>query len=194
MCDVYKYGTDNDADKDGNWANGANYTRVDFDWLEQQLEKYKNRENIFIAAHELVLDANEKVTMQNLVAKYPNVVCFLDAHTHHHIAPANKGGTTSSFYETGRYQLNVGNYAYGGFDGDDFSANCGETYCMGPTKITDSDGYTTASNCWWGYQIVETSVSGSVTSYHVTTERTYTITDVGSVYIPYSKTKEITLK
>ena len=194
MCDVYKYGTDNDSDKDGNWANGADYTGVDFTWLEQQLEKYKNRENIFIAAHELILDANEKVTMQNLIAKYPNVVCFLDAHTHHNIAPSGNGGTVSSFYGTGRYQLNVGNYAYGGFDGEDFSANCGSTYCMGPTKITDSEGYTTVSNCWWGYQIVETSVSGSVTSYHVTTERTYTITNVGSVYIPYSKTKEIILK
>ena len=93
--------------------------------------------------------------------------------------------------------MNTGNYAYGGFYGGDFSCRCynektvnGNLVIEGCNNPIGSD----TNNCWWGYQIIETSTTGKVTTYHVTTERTYTITGQGQIAVPYSKTTEIVLK
>ena len=164
VCDVYDPADGNDAKKDGNYANGSDYTGVNIAWLKSQLEKYKDRENVFIMSH--YFDGGE---FASLVKQYPNVVCLLDGHTHHQSSTRKLAGTDKII-------INTGTYSYGSFEGD-FGASC-------------SCGN---SGCLWGFQIIETTAD-SVVSYRIDTERRYYFSDGNIVYTPYTKYAEMLLK
>lgn len=164
VCDVYDPADGNDAKFDGNYANGNNYTGVDVEWLSEQLEKYKDRENVFILSH--YFNGGDLVS---IIDRYDNVVCLFDGHVHHQSQSRRLLGK-------GRIIINTGTYSYGDFKGD-FGAPC---------KSCNN-------GCLWGFQILETT-EDTVISYRIDTERRYYFSDGSTVYTPYTKYVEMLLK
>ena len=154
----------NDAKFDGNYANGNNYTGIDVEWLTEQLEKYKDRENVFLLSHYF---AGGEVA--SVVRDYDNVVCLFDGHVHHQSESRQLSGTDKII-------INTGTYSYGDFNGD-FGAPC-------------SCG---SKGCLWGFQILETT-EDMVISYRIDTERRYYFSGGSTVYTPYTKYAEMLLK
>lgn len=166
ICDTYDPSDGNDAMKDGNYANGNDWTDVDAEWLEEQLQKYKDKENIFIASHYF----NFSPTLAEIIKKYDNVVCMFDSHTHHQKATYLSGSGNKLI-------INTGTYSYGDFNGD-FGAECSACKNKG---------------CFWGFQILETTEK-NVISYRIDTERKYTYSSGKTERSEYTKYPEMYLK
>jgi hypothetical protein len=137
---------------------------VDVEWLSEQLENYKDRENVFILSH--YFNGGDLVS---IIDRYDNVVCLFDGHVHHQSQSRRLLGK-------GRIIINTGTYSYGDFKGD-FGAPC---------KSCNN-------GCLWGFQILETT-EDTVISYRVDTERRYYFSDGSTVYTPYTKYVEMLLK
>ena len=175
MLDSYNTANGNTAHGGG----GSNWTGIDEVWIEEQLEKYKDRENIFLATHWFGrgTDEPEIVQLNSLIEKYPNVRAMFDAHSHTY--DVHK-------LSSGRYIVNDGAYSY----------DCIKDDVLGKYNFDNL-----RLNNLWGFHILEVT-DETVRSYQVNTEHTYTC-DPGSVntqyyvpsyYTPYVKFEEIIQK
>ena len=171
--------------KNGNTASGASgssWTGIDETWLEAQLEKYKNKENVFLATHYFGREGNsghatEIAQLNALLAKYPNVKAMFDAHTHKY--------STSQRLANGKWIINTGSYSY------DCVKNKNGKYDFDNISIGNL----------WGFHILEVT-DDDIVSYRIETEHTYTVNSssqysdatlnsIRSYYNPYTKFEEI---
>ena len=161
-------------------ASGAGFTGNNLEWIEEQLEKYKNRNNIFICSHKF--DPNDKLI--KLISNYENVKALFDGHSHHHSVTPLKTSIEGETIEAGACLINAGNYAYGAW-GD--SAQYGYSFDFHDERNV------------WGYNIVEMSGSKTIT-YRIDVEAFYSAkysssgkTDI-RVCQPFVKNEEVILK
>ncbi len=175
-------------------GSGVDWSGNDEVWIEQQLEKYKDRENVFICSHYFGRD-QKLYKLAGVVKKYPNVTALFDAHSHSYTEDCVqlKGNIGAMVNETDKMIINTGSYSYG---------DTAYVYVNG-TKYYDFN-YHDAVDVW-GFQIVETSGDKAIT-YRIDVEafycaENYTTPDKdGGEFItirdyrPYKKYEEIILK
>jgi hypothetical protein len=160
-------------------GSGSKWTGIDEVWIEEQLEKYKDRENVFLATHWFGREgdsgsAEEIAQLNSLIAKSPNVRAMFDGHSHDY-----KIHKLSS----GRYIINDGAYSY----------DCIRDETLGKYNFDNLR----LSNLW-GFHILEVT-DETVRSYQINTEHTYTCDPISAntqyyvpfYYTPYIKFDEI---
>ncbi len=173
------------------YGSGISHSGIDEDWLKTQLDKYKDRKNVFICSHYLANRTDLK-SLATLAEEYPNITAMFDAHSHSYTADTVdlKYSSNSVTVDSGKKIINTGSYSYG---------DTAYVYIDG-AQYYDFN-YHDADDVW-GYQIVETT-NTSALSYRIDVEAYYcasnystpgndggTFTDVFD-YQPYKKYKEI---
>ena len=179
MCDTFNTAGGNTATGGG----GANFTNINKPWVMQQLEKYKDRKNVFLASHYF---GREETTnsLAELVDKYPNVRALFDGHSHSYVSDSPLLGAT------GRRIINTGNYSYGGT----------QYVFKNGVKYYNFNYHDTKNP--WGYNLIETTATTAL-SYRIDVDQYYsgeiystpgedggTFTYVKE-YVPYKKYNDI---
>ncbi len=147
MVDTYNPATAN-ANQPG---SGVAHSGNDDAWIETQLEKYKDRNNVFICSHYFTRGA-KLLSLSRLVNNYPNVTALFDAHSHSYTEDTVelKGSIGSVSVSTGKMIINTGSYSYG---------DTAYVYING-TKYYDFNYHDDKDV--WGYNIVETTATSAI--------------------------------
>ena len=154
MCDTYNTANGNTATGGG----GASFTNINKPWVEEQLEKYKDRKNVFMASHYFGRGDTLNAVAE-LVDKYPNVRALFDGHSHSYVNDSPYLGAT------GRRIINTGNYSYGST----------QYVYINHVQYYNFNYHDTQNP--WGYNIIETTANDAV-SYRIDVDQYYS----GEIY------------
>ena len=128
-------------------ASGSNYSSIDVEWLEKELEKYPT-EKIFLCCH--FLDNQEtNYKLNKILSENERIVCIFRGHTH-----LNEILICDDLND--EFLIDLGGYAY-----------------MGEKTDAGYD-YSVYDNAWaWGFGVLEWNDT-EAHYYHVKFDRTYT--------------------
>lgn len=133
-------------------ASGSAHTRLDGDFLQDCLEKYKGK-RIFLCAHYFDADQSFDEKTKRIIRDSSDIVCLFRGHVH-----------VSSVIELGREMgdktlIDIGGYGY-----------CGR-------NVGGRWDFNTFDQSWaWGYQVLEI-YDDTVRTYHVKTANRYIATN-----------------
>ena len=165
-------------------GGGATFTNINQTWVAEQLEKYKDRKNVFITSHYFGRTEEALEGIATLVDQYKNVRALFDGHSHSYVNDSPYLGGT------GRRIINTGNYSYGGT----------QYVYINHVQYYNFNYHDTKNP--WGYNIIETTANDAV-SYRIDVDQYYsgqdystpgkdggTFTDIKE-YVPYKKHNDI---
>ena len=173
-------------------GSGVAWSGNDEKWIEEQLEKYKDRKNIFIGSHYFSRGAG-LFKLAKLIKKYDNVRALFDGHSHSYTGDTVtlRAEIGQNVVTTDKKIINTGSYSYGDW-------GMGTYYGSSSTNDFNYHDFDDI----WGYNIVEITANTAL-SYRIDVDAYYcannysTLGKPGGVFIevrdyrPYTKWEDI---